>query len=298
MLSFFEALRKSLLENGNIYKLAQLGTATFEDVSNTNALGFAMFVWQEGNSSNTGTYLRIGTGNYLKDQNKDKAKLLQEQYRKFVVPKSSFSEIPGYPLIYWWTEEFREKYKSAEKIGEVGKIRQGMISGDNYRFIRSTWELKFNQISFKGKNEKIFYPYLKGADGRRWIDDTKNVIKYYKDGLEFDLFPSARHQNYDSFFQDGVYFSRVSTQSLYPRISLYASIYDVNAPKIEFGNIKQLTVFFNSILISYVSQSINPTIANQVGDVQKLPIFPVPEWEKYFQRAKSLYDHYFSLKRP
>jgi signal transduction histidine kinase len=295
-ISKFEALRKSLLDNGNIYKLAQLGTATFEDVSNTNALGFAMFVWQEGNSSNTGTYLRIGTGNYLKDQNKDKAKLLQEQYRKFVVPKSSFSEIPGYPLIYWWTEEFRETYKNAKKISEIALIKQGLISGDINRYLRSVWEVSLSDISLFKDETKKFFPYLKGADGRRWFDDAKDIIQYSNNGREFDLNNSSRHQNSDSYFIQSIAFSKIGTSDFLGRLQRYKSIFSEAASSIFIDNPEETLISLSSSIPAFVSTSLNPTINTTNSDVQKLPIFPVPHWEDYFHRAKSLYDHYFSLK--
>jgi len=269
-ISKFEALRKSLLENGNIYKLAQLGTATFEDVSNTNALGFAMFVWQEGNSSNTGTYLRIGTGNYLKDQNKDKAKLLQEQYRKFVVPKSSFSEIPGYPLIYWWTEEFRLVYNKLKKLGDVSTIKQGLISGDNNRYLRSFWEVYLFDISLYKKEGKKFYLFLKGANGRRWFDDCKDVIKYINKGLEFDLNKSSRHQNTESYFKQSIAFSKIGTNNFLGRLQRYNSIFSDAASSIFIENPEETLVSLSSIITAYISISLNPTINNLVATGQNL----------------------------
>jgi len=56
-----------------------------------------------------------------------------------------------------------------------------------------------------------------------------------------------------------------------------------------------LQVLLGANLSGYISQSLNPTIANQVGDIEKLPVFDqLKDYTIYFNRVEELYDKLFS----
>ena len=56
-----------------------------------------------------------------------------------------------------------------------------------------------------------------------------------------------------------------------------------------------MQVILSSNLSGYVSQSLNPTVNNQVGDIENLPVFDqLSDYTIYLKRAESLYDQLFA----
>ena len=133
-ISKFQKFREHFLNNGWIRTLSQLGVWIFEDLSNAGFIGFSMFSWINDCSSKIDSqYFRVGNGQYQQDS-RYKIPHLIAQTKKFTFKQSKFSEIEGSPMIYWWSEEFRQVYLKSQKIGEIGSVKQGLATSNNNRF--------------------------------------------------------------------------------------------------------------------------------------------------------------------
>ncbi|TGK45908.1 hypothetical protein [Leptospira bouyouniensis] len=211
-------------------------------------------------------------------------------------------------MIYWWTESFRQWYLGAEKVGE--NVAVGLNTTDNFRFLRSITEISKNKINLIPHSEvksdsanRIikFQPYLTGSKGKRWFDNHNSILLWENNGKEkFALHllkggGGAQSATRDpGYFRQGIAYSYIGTEDFFCRLRKYQSIFDVSGSSIFVENPEEVQVALSSRIIPYVSQSINPTINNQVGDIKNLPIPKVKHWKDYIERARVLYDKEFS----
>ncbi len=307
-LDSYKNFRAFLQENGKIHIISQLGVWTFADVSQPGALGIALLIWQNGIQDNKpAMFQRIGTGQHRTDPKfNDKIPYLISQCRTYPFPQERFADIPGSPMIYWWPEEFRTVYLKAKKLGEVGETWVGYQTCYNDRFIRLISEIQINDIEIIEidkencviKNKK-WMPYMKGGKGQRWFEPLVHVIKD-RNLMEVDIFRdlvihTTQTPNREHFYEQGISFNKIGTGNFICRLRKYKSIYDNAASTIFLENNNLGQVLLSSSLLNYVLQSINPTINNQNGDIEKLPILDlVQDYQTYLNRACSLYDELFA----
>lgn len=301
-LSSFDALRSKIIKKSRVSCVAHLGAYAFQELRD-HALAVA-FVLQHGlnKQDNVGVYQRHLIPKY-------KSGSLVNQHRTYTFPQSRFTEISGSPMIYWWPEEFRQSYLTAIKVGDYpeAKVRQGMATTKNDRFLRHWFENEFDRIGVETtgkintKNIKWF-PYLKGAKGQRWVEPLTMTCNYSLDGLEVKehvTFKDGTHAkqitNSNFYFKQGLAFSYTGTNGFFCRLRKYKSIFDVQGSSIFCDNPEKMQVILSSSLSGYVSQSLNPTIANQVGDIANLPVFDqLANYTIYLERAGTLYEQLFS----
>jgi len=301
--SFLE-LRELIFRQSRVAAVAHLGAYAFQELRD-HALA-AMFILEAGAASDhqAGLYQR-----YLVP--KDKAGLLVNQGTIYTFPQSRFAEIPGSPMIYWWPEEFRQVYLQAKKLGETGvaELRQGLATSMNNRFLRYPFEVKISDIEMhtdfsQQQNVHCFnwQPYIKGAAGKRWFEELTDVILWKHDGLEVKAYASYLYtsasrtiKSQDMYFRQGLAFSYIGTNGFLCRLRKNKSIFDVSGSSIFCKDPEKMQVILSSNLSGYVSQSINPTINNQVGDIENLPVLDfIKDHKAYLSRAEALYDHFFA----
>jgi hypothetical protein len=308
-LSTYDEFRKRSFNNCFYNKVAHLGRgggfqdwADFDKVMQTT-----MFIWCTSKKINkTGWYCRLNSyTNYQKC-----VQLLRQNPKDICnFPQSRFSEIPGAPMIYWWPEEFRQAYLKADKLLKLGTPRHGMTTSNNNRFLRQSWEVGKQSITVSAFDDNCYMypnsnwvPYVKGAGGQRWYEDLSNVLTWRKNGLEVKQFAIMIYnsvtrtiQNQDYYFYQGLAFSYIGTNGFLCRLRKYKSIFDVSGSSIFCTDPEKMQVILSSNLSGYVSQSLNPTVNNQVGDIANLPVFDLlADHTQYLKRAKALYDQFFA----
>ena len=303
----FSKLRLFILENYTLDTVAQLGVWTFKDISQPGALGFVCFILRNESNQKESMFFRIGSGNFRQDPYYKEPYLLnQPPKRIYHFDQRKFAAIEGSPMIYWWTESFRNWYLGADKVGDMGETRQGIATCNNERFLRNTYEVKLFDISIIEINNKIknnmqykYQAYVKGNSGNRWLDSILNIIKY-NDKHECDIYRNlvintTQTPDRSIFFKQGIVLNNISSSGLFSRIMKYKSIFGNAVTSFFASNPEETQVALSSVVTVYVSQSLNPTINNTVGDVKNLPIVKVSNWQDYIERARVLYDEEFSL---
>lgn len=308
-LSSYEEFRGEQLTRNRFTKVAHLGRgggftdyADFDKVMQTT-----MFVWRsEPGTKASGWYARL---NEFGNRQKAVRLLNQSHTRAFNLPQSRFAEIEGSPMIYWWPEEFRAAYAAAEKLGDVAEVRQGLATSMNDRFLRLPHEVSTAKTHLAPYDEKglrsdasRWAPFVKGASGRRWFEPLSHLIEWDDGGREVQSYASYLYKSatrtiksQDMYFRQGLAFSYTGTSGFLCRLRKYKSIFDVQGSSIYAGNPEKLQVLLSTSISGYVSQSINPTIANQVGDIAKLPVLDyLSDYRPYLDRARALYDRLFA----
>jgi hypothetical protein len=301
----FSDFRNHILRENAILKCSHLGTGAFEAIGG-EIVGASMIVAQKTPLSKSEcVYHRlVSYENY--SEKKDMVVNPPQKYT-FIFPQSRFSEIKGSPMIYWWPEEFRQAYLNATKLGEIGNPRQGLATANNNRFIRNLWEISIDNISLMKNFEVIFplnsywSPYVKGAKGKRWYETVTHLLNVKNQRkekfIDYKINGSGGNENpFKPFYEkQGLAFSYIGTDSFLCRLRKYKSIFDVSGSSIFCENPDKMQVILSSSLSGYVSQSINPTVNNQVGDIANLPVFDqLKDYRVYLKRAESLYEKLFS----
>jgi hypothetical protein len=294
-LSSFDALRSKIIKKSRVSCVAHLGAYAFQELRD-HALAVA-FVLQAGlnKQDNVGVYQRHLIPRY-------KSGSLVNQHRTYSFPQSRFTEISGSPMIYWWPEEFRQAYLEAPKVGDMSETKVGLQTGNNDRITKLWHEVDLKHIAFNNQEaineinlDSLWFPYIKGASGNRWYESLNTVVSYQYSGKNLKFSSQARYgRGATKYFQQGLSFSYTGTSSFLCRLRKYKSIFDVQGSSIFSDNPEKMQVTLSSNLSGYVSQSLNPTIANQVGDIGNLPIFDkLLNHSVYLKRAEILYDELF-----
>lgn len=309
-ISQFEDIRIKLLRESNFLSIGDLHLGAFPDMKDVSA---TMFVYQKSKLKNLPAKivrpvpnLKIRRDKYQINKN---IRGLLRTNEVYTFPQSRFSEISGSPIIYWWPEEFRQAYLKAPKLADVSEVKTGMNSTDNVRLLRKFWEKDLKSIalnSFRDELNSVYdfqwKPYVKGAAGNKWYQSVDTVIRWKDNGKEVKIMAIHRYNSITKriysqkyFFKQGLAFSYIGTNGFLCRLRKYKSIFDVSGSSVFCENPEKMQVILSSNLSGYVSQSINPTVNNQVGDIASLPVFDqLEDYTIYLKRAEMLYDQLFS----
>lgn len=304
--SYFD-FRAHILRENAVLKCSHLGTGAFEAIGG-EVVGSSMIVAQRTPlAKSEGIYHRqVSYENY---NDKKEAVHNTPSHHIYTFPQSRFAEIPGSPMIYWWPEEFRQAYLKAPKLGKMGKIGIGFNSGNNDRFLRQIWEIRLEDVSIiqsidaepPDLNRK-WQPYIKGAKGKRWYEPTEFVINWKfgakEKWVDFNIrrLGGAQNPHRDpGFFKQGSSYSYIGTEGFNCRLRRQKSVFDISGSTI-FSNIPEKTqVVLSSNISGYLSQSFNPTVNNQAGDIKNLAMFDqLFDHTIYIKRVEYLYDRHFA----
>ncbi len=305
-LTQFEEIRLKLLRDVNFLAFGDLHLGAFNDMKDVSA---TMFVYQKSNLKSLSTKivkpvpkLQIRRDQYQTGKN---IRGLLRANEVYTFSQSRFAEIPGSPMIYWWPEEFRQAYLKAPKLGEVGNTVHGFTTGNNNRCLRNYFEIEYCKINFLGDDENlplknVWVPYVKGAKGACWFEPLNNVYKYMngkESWIRYKYYGTGGTDNpfRKGNFEQGLAFSYIGTNGFLCRLRKYKSIFDVSGSSIFCENPDKMQVILSSNLSGYVSQSLNPTVNNQVGDIENLPVLDqLSDYTIYLKRAETLYNQLFA----
>jgi hypothetical protein len=270
--SHFRALREKLLDTHDLAVLADLGVGAFEAAPGVEA---AMVVVRRGRAAAAPSAAMRCDG--------DKASELLCPPLACSFEQSWFRSIPGTPVVYDWSRAFIERYASLPKLGDVAPARVGMKTSDNARFVRRPWEVRRSDLDAVPSGDErrprsVWIPYIKGASGKAWIEPLSDVVRWQHDGLEIRLALQRAYgqgpQCERMYFVPGVAFTTIARRFL-ARAHRYRSIFDVAGSSVFPGDIAGVVCLLNSRAARGVVEALNPTINFQVGDVNRLPMFPV-----------------------
>src|SRR5690606_35911707 len=109
--------------------------------------------------------------------------------------------VPGWPVLFWWNDEFRSRYMELPKLESVAPVRNGMSTQNNTRFLRLVWELHPGSI-YTGRGEYQRCPladwalYIKGSEGRVWLEDARDAVRWRHFGLEVKSYNEHLYGSY------------------------------------------------------------------------------------------------------
>jgi hypothetical protein len=274
-LNGFSDFRIRLSEGLGITAVAHLGTKTFADLSNTNALGFAMYCLQkDGKADDSFVCIRI-----IHEDDKQTALQAATRLTQTVSEQAPtvyrtlhkvVDKLPGRVLFYWMPPGIARAFLASDSLGRHVHARQGLITGDNDRFLRFWWEVSGNG----------WFPYAKGGAYRRWFGNQELVVNWQSEGVRIKELatPSgkqkSRPQNIQYYGLEGGTWTGQSSYGFSVRYLPNGSIFDAKGPSFfcaSAGKLRGMIALANTKLIQFVFSGIEPTVDYHEGYFMRLP---------------------------
>ena len=290
-LGSFEALRTRLL-NSEIRLIADFGKAAFSTGGTLISTSATIIA----------NRLQLGQSIALRPHSPDEivrddgqpdrthAALLLQRGRYEFDPRG-FEVIEGQPIVYWWGKEFLQRYAEAPKLGEVSPARQGLATADDTRFIRVPWELVAGHVGWDC--------FVKGAEGKAWIEPVSYLIDGRMNRLALAVFERAVFRNPRFQGRKGVAYAAIGS-SFRARRYRTSSWFGHMGPSIfpVAADDALIVCSLNTQRASFVLTSLNPGLHFEVGDVNRLPLFPVPNADEIFASIERAFSEHESHREP
>ncbi len=221
--------------------------------------------------------------------------------QRFEFKSDRFAVIKEKPIVYWWDDEFLDRYAATPKMEDKSAVRGGMHTSNNPRYVRKPWELE-GHWSIKNEFSKVnepsikWSPYIMGAATNQWIAPLDNFLLWINCGIQ----SRVGHQHFGSkgggngtpsrqyYFTKGVAYKSIGS-TFSARAHRYPSIIYSEGSSVFPEDIPGITCLLNSALASRVMAALNPTIHFQVGDVNRLPLFPIESAEEIFAQLDAAF---------
>ena len=281
---FVSGLRENILANHKLVVLGDLDRGGFEDILD-EVVSVAISCFRRGSASSpAGSVAILPTPRDNKDRDnrrtfRKKAALLAGVGR-YEFRAEDLKVVPEQPLVYWWKREFLGEYDRTPKLGEAAPARVGLQTSDNTRFLRLPHEVHRGDIGLslsagpQCEIQTTWAPYIKGAAGTVWAEPMNCCVKNHANLIEILTFAASYSRNSDFYFVPGVAFSPIGA-TFTARSHRYRSIFGNMGSSVFPENPRNALCLMNSELANYVLTSLNPGNHFEVGDVNRLPLFPI-----------------------
>ena len=203
----------------------------------------------------------------------------------YQVDPSSFEQIPTAPFAYWVSECIFRIFVDLPRFEEDGRrIRQGLATADDFRFVRTKWELP---RKYSGES---WFPFAKGGSYSPFYADIHLLVNWANSGAEIknnlnekgnvrsNVWMLRETEN-KYFFQPGLTWSDRTTKMFSARIWPQGGIFSVKGSSGFFGQDNALALglmnsrAFNGFLSMMVGAAGSAARSYQVGTLGRVP-FP------------------------
>lgn len=259
-LDSYENLRTLLLNKTKINRIEQIG-----NIFDGPAVNAVIMIWEK-NKDNKRHKVTC------------KSETSQFKYESNIL-QTQFKIIKGFPIIPTLTEHVADIFKKSKTLVEYAEIKQGMISGNNKRYLRYRWEVPKEMIG------KRFFPYANGGGYSKYANDIIEYIDYEDNGriLKEDAkqkYGSASRtiKNVNYFFRPGITYSPIGGNTFSARKLPANCIFSDKGPCIFSSQINEffLLGYANSKIFNYFIKLLNPTVGFAIADIERVP-FKVPK---------------------
>ena len=311
-LSSFEKLREKIINEQTIQSLLHMGRGVFGvDFGSTS------FVIQNKQSKSfVGDYFRLHQRtfqfidvndiemiflNSLKDENytfdfssyncstEEDVEEIEEYDEKndelanlkihYKVNQENFKLIPGNGIAYWVEYDILKLF-SQTRVKDFADIRQGLITGDNDKFLRLWYEVNNNNFSIFNNSNVKWFPINKGGNFRKWYGNRDYIINWEKDGYEIKNFKNdkgklkSRPQNLNYNFKKAISWSLIASRNFGVRVYDDSFMFNVAGISafVEEKYFNYVLAFLNTNICNSYTKILNPTINMNVGDIEKIPL--------------------------
>ncbi len=264
----FKDWRRELFDNKGLQIFVDLGSGVLEALVET-----AAFVIKKLRITYASTFVRL-----LSSLEKDVALATAlTNLANGIQIESVFSErvrdflcIEGFPMAYWVAKSFRKHFNCHLTVKTaVGEVRVGLQTGDDFRFIRTAWEVDAQN---KGRGHR-WVPLAKGGEYRKYYDDIHLLVNWAGDGAEIIFFVDnkgkqrSRPQNVACYYKPGLTYPMRTRSNFSPRVLPSGCIFNVQGNSIfETNNNRERLFAILAVLSSSTFESFTRLKA-RIGDM-------------------------------
>ena len=224
-LTTFERWRTEVVLGNDLTVLADLGHNVMHDA----LVEAAAYVVGRGRGGRErpATFLRLlreapGRRPQALAESCARARSGQADDRVFRVAPTEFGAVPGSPMAYWVSPDIRRLFTDFPSLeGHGADVRQGLATGDDFRFVRAFWEVapariaRTREETFAGKR---WVPFAKGGEYSPFWADIHLVVDFERDGEELRRFPGSVIRNPQYYFRPGLTWPRRTQAGFNPSI--------------------------------------------------------------------------------
>ncbi len=283
-LQSYEKLRRHIYSECTLQTLIHFEYSAFDDAT----VPLCGFTLKMGGTYEKGVYLRLtelkGSMEFQRQKVLEAIADKSCDYR-FEADAADFSHIPSVPIAYWLGSNVLRSF-SGKMLGEEFAIREGLITGDNDRFLRRWFEVDKTKTAFIVSNDKKWYLLNKGGEYRRWYGDREYVVNWENNGEEIKNFRDkngklrSRPQGLSYNFHPSVSWSQITSGAFSARYFDENFMFNVAGASVFPENEKELIFLLgllNSCAVSEFAQVLNPTMNMNPGDIARLPLPEIPQ---------------------
>ena len=204
-LSSFEKMRNDIVDNRGILSLLYMGHMVMRIAFNTSAT-----VFYNGKFSGKGTYNKIESRHLNANSIPEMFPAEDEPFHR--ADASTFHDIPGSPIAYWASEAIHNAFVHGTPLGNKSQPKQGMVTRDNDRFMRSWWEVQKCQTEHhllthedaKNNTSYKWVPCTSGGAYRKWYGNNQHIMNWALDGKELIEFSGPHIKNREFYFRPAI----------------------------------------------------------------------------------------------
>ncbi|MCM0673228.1 BREX-6 system adenine-specific DNA-methyltransferase PglX [Micromonospora phytophila] len=306
----YSGLREHLLGTHGLRALGDFDRGAFEDVPD-EVVSVAVSTFARANSTKESKALcptprEDKSRDAERTQRKRAAALCHEGRRTF--DPAALRAVQDWPLAYWWTSDFIERYTATPKLKSEMESRVGVRTSNNARFIRRPWEVQPSAIllcpidsSPPSAAQLHFVPHVMGAAGRAWLEDVCDIIDWSFNGLEvcvtleraYGAYPQAT----EYYFRPLVALPKIGT-NFRARATMYRSVFDCASPSVFPADVGQTVALLNKTATAVFVHDVNPTVNVQPGDIDRIGLFPVPDADTIWKHVVNAFKVRESIREP
>lgn len=192
---------------------------------------------------------------------------------------ADFMKTPGSPVAYWVATKLGEIYNNSIVYADLAHSMQGMITGDNNKFLRRWFETDKEKLSLDKNtihevevSKEYWIPYNKGGDLRKWFGNNDFVLNWKNEGRDLTR---SRTQNSNFYFKPCITWTFISSAFFAARQCDKGFVWDVagsSAFPYDEKNSGTLLTLMCSKVGKTILDSINPTLNYQVENILALPV--------------------------
>ena len=185
------------------------------------------------------------------------------------------------PIAYWLSDAAVKNMASLPSLSNFAQPKQGMVTRDNKRFMRSWWEIgliDFDdaiQSHREARESKAkWLPCTSGGQFRKWFGNNEDVIFWEHDGAELIEFSGSHIKNRQFYFLPAVTWSSISSGAFSTRYvsSGYLPEHAGNCLYTNESMLALIQGIANSSIALFFMSLLSPSLNFNVGDVARIPI--------------------------
>ena len=297
----YEKLRVKILHQASITSMVQLEYNAFEGAT-VPVCGFTL---HNSNTGEPGEYIRLSDFKGIDVQEPKTLEAIKnpECGYRYTTYQLNYQKIPGRCIAYWLSDEAVSLFEKGILLSEYADLKQGLITGDNNRFLRFWQECDSRKISVGGDRTKKWYFYHKGGEYRKWYGNINLVVNWENNGEEIINFrddkgkQKSRPQNVKYYLREGFTWTALTIADFNVRYMPSGCIFDAKGSS-GFINKDVDVRYFIGLCNSKVAMEflsfLAPTMDYNAGAVGKLPVLIDDEKKS---EIISLVDECISISR-